>query len=333
MELEQFREPTEYQLLSYFLNIQFNTEEFFCNPFRRDNSPGCRFFVTEKGTPYFIDFAASKSYDWRKAAIERTGKNLSEIAHYVLSHRTEILEFSDAEYIHKPKKDILALVDSFTESDINFWSQFGITLEILRKFEVAPVKAVYKDGERIYSYKRNDPIYRYKFPSGRFKLYRPLIKDKKKKWGGTSNMEDISGLKQALSHKDLCIITSSLKDVMTLNALGFTAIAFNGEGYGAGNKTVEYLDTLMRVLSRKFRHVCIFYDHDEAGIEASIKLSNKYNIPYFTTGSKCKDISDYYKKYKRHKACKLVKSKLAKIYGNYGMRSAQHTGQKGVFFD
>ena len=62
----------------------------------------------------------------------------------------------------------------------------------------------------------------------KFKIYRPLA-SKYTKWRTNLTTSDVQGLAQIPEKGDLLIITKSLKDVMVLYEMGYTAISAASE--------------------------------------------------------------------------------------------------------
>lgn len=151
-------------------------------------------------------------------------------------------------------------------------------------------------------------MYAYKI-FDKFKIYRPLSETRKDKWRTNCTSIDLQGYEQLPDKGDLLIITKSLKDVMVLHELGYNAVALQSEN--------DHLyKSIYNNLQQRFKRIVILFDNDKPGLEASIKLSNKYNIPriYIDSGLyelyKVKDISDYIKVFGKDSAGELLKSLL-----------------------
>lgn len=99
---------------------------------------------------------------------------------------------------------------------------------------------------------------------------------------------------------------------MVLRQHGFPAICFNGETYGLSENTEasKVIDMYVKILKSRFKYVCLFLDDDEAGWIASTALAKKHRIPFITTNSRCKDISDYQKSFGVVKTFRLIKHKI-----------------------
>lgn len=172
-------------------------------------------------------------------------------------------------------------------------------------------KSVYKNETYWGRSTKTNPIFIYKFISGNMKIYRPLA-EKAKKWGGNANAKDVGGFFQLKKRGTICFVTSSIKDIMVLRQHGFPSICFNGEAYGTSETSdaSKVVDMYIKILKTRFKHVCLFLDNDEAGLTSAALLGRKHRIPFITTESDYKDISDFQKKFGVHKTYKLIKKRL-----------------------
>ena len=130
--------------------------------------------------------------------------------------------------------------------------------------------------------------------STKFKLYRPLSTTFK--WLAKTNKNVLWGLTQLPLQGKLLVITKSLKDVMVLHELGIPAICPNSESTNIPNGMLK-------------EYIVSFYDYDNAGIQAALKL----DIPYMFL-FKSKDLSDYYKKHGKLSSYRMLKRILSKSY-------------------
>ncbi len=114
-----------------------------------------------------------------------------------------------------------------------------------------------------------------------------------------TNSKQIQGYDQLPNKGDLCIIASSLKDVMCLFEMGIPAIAMQSEMQLPLRKTIEEL-------RGRFKQVAVFYDNDftnpnNPGQTMAKKICKEYspmrNI-YLPEDYGVKDLSDYIAKFK-----------------------------------
>lgn len=189
----------------------------------------------------------------------------------------------------------------FTEEDLDYWRSFGVTENTLSFYHVFKADSVYYNKEFYCQSEEGDPVFVYHFINwDRIKLYRPLTKIKKKKWGGYATKEVLQGYEQLPETGDLLIITKSLKDVMLLHELGYNAIAPTGE-------TTLISEEQMEELQGRFTKIILLFDNDGnfnrkngKGKYATKLYYDKYQLPYmFVPEAEAKDISDFYRDYNR----------------------------------
>lgn len=145
------------------------------------------------------------------------------------------------------------------------------------------------------------------------KLYRPLSPDKKKKWYGNADLEDVGGYNILNKKGKLLIITSSTKDCMMLREFGFPAICFNSETIVGKDGCYEYVDEVIKAVKYRFENVVTMFDNDEAGKKQSERLRALYRIsPIYSVGGK--DITDSVKNKGKRFALKRLKRALSKNF-------------------
>jgi hypothetical protein len=209
--------------------------------------------------------------------------------------------------LFKPKPIIEIKPKSFTITDYDYWHQYHITLELLTFYNVQACEEVHlhKDyGIITFYYRKDNPIYAYKFTNSEgnnYKIYFPKA-EKRYKWLFSGNQNDIEGFDQLDWIGDNLILTKSLKDCMVYRLIGLNAISLQGEA----NKLSQELVT--KLLSR-YNQIIVNYDNDTEGIKGTKRLENQYEFKYFFI-DEYKDISDYCKAYGLEKTKELIINKL-----------------------
>jgi len=265
-------EPTEYQ--------------YTTSPFRVDNSPGCWFQYSLKGELRFVDFANTEIIN---------GIKMSNIdcfdavqVYYKLGNFYKTLEFIKEKLIdgkniehnirvvkprvEKKSVEIYIEVRNFDSRDKRFWNRYGISKQNLIDDNVFAVKKFNllntRKGnilKRVY-----DPCYSYSnFKNNRKKLYRPFKKGRGR-FITNCKADDIGELDSLVAYGKQLVISKSYKDCRVLRNENLDSVWFQNEGMVPSNE-------ILISLCKRFSNVVVFFDNDEAGIQASIKITNIIN--------------------------------------------------------
>ena len=172
--------------------------------------------------------------------------------------------------------------------DKEFWTSFMIGSDLLKQFNVRPLKSytmskvdegstkeIVIDGYNLYGYFKNDGTL--------YKIYQPKIK--KKKFIKVAMY--IQGSEQLTYKVPYLVICSSLKDVMAFNKLGFR----NAEAIAPDSESSMIPEDVIQMYLSKYKQVATLFDNDEAGIKSMLKYQEMYNIPYVLLKME-KDLSD-----------------------------------------
>lgn len=280
---------TEYDIYRAYLgNIKVG--QIYNSPLRKDRNPSFGLFYSKNTKQLlFKDHGTGDCGNVIKFISLYTGlTNYSDILKDI-SHRLNLhnaLTLVSSKHDIQTKETVIGVVrQNFTDTDIKYWSQFNISLDTLKKFNVSSIKYYLSDGIVRWQYKDDNPMYAYKVYN-HFKIYRPLA-DKRVKWRNNLTINDIQGYKQLPKEGDICIITKSLKDVMCLYEMGIPAISPSSESSFISD------DALKRILKR-FKKVLILFDRDVAGVKNMRLQSHKTGLKCMLVHKrfKAKDISD-----------------------------------------
>lgn len=280
---------TEYDIYSAYLG-NFKVGMIYNSPFRKDKNPsfGCYYSRRTKQL-MFKDHGTGDCGNVIKFVQLFTGlTNYSDILNDIvnklkITNNTQLV--SSKQYIPSQETVIGVVRQDFTKTDIDYWSQYNISKQTLKKFDVSSIKYYLCNGIVKGIYKDTNPMYAYKVYN-HFKIYKPLA-DKYTKWRNNLTENDIQGFKQLPKTGDILIITKSLKDVMCLYEMGIPAISPSSESTWIPEKALE--DILKR-----FKRVLICFDRDVAGVKNLRKLSLKTGLEPLLVHKKfkAKDISD-----------------------------------------
>lgn len=316
--LSQYSEET---YMEYYLGIKV-AKGLFCSPLRRDNTPTCSFYKNKSGELIFKDFNGSFYGNFISVVMEKYHvsyyKALQIIAEdFNLSKRhtdkvaVNPIKPSTTVFKDTGPADVRVEIKDFTQEELNWWNSYGITLDILKKFNVYSCKNIFLNGELFKTiYKDNFMFGYYGGKKDNLELWR-IYFPKQSNYRFLTNWpaKKIQGLKQLKKDGDICVITKSMKDTMCLYSLGISAIAPNSEN-------LFIADTILERLKSKFKYIIVLYDSDLPGIQNMCKIKKKRpELIYFYIPRhyNAKDISDFYKKYGKDKTLEFVKDNLNKL--------------------
>ena len=180
----------------------------------------------------------------------------------------------------------------WTTQDQYFWTQFNIGSKLLNHYCVRPlssytmeksidgeIKSLTINGNYIYGYFTKD--------GNLYKIYQPKTLDKK--FIKVNNY--IQGSDQIEKHKFL-IITSSLKDIMSLKSLKIKAdiVAPDSENTMIPDEIInEYID--------RYEKIIVLFDNDNAGYKSMLEYTKQYPEIKMVILLMSKDVSDSIKDY------------------------------------
>lgn len=305
---------TEADILSYYLGIT----EVPCiinSPLRRDRRPSFGLYSPDGKRIYYIDFSTKD----RGGIFDLLGNMWGCSYKEVLSRINEdISKFNGSASVHtytpctvksvssyNKDTDLQCKVRDWRDYDIEYWRSYGIELNWLRYAEVYPIshKIVIKGGQR-YVFLADKYAYAYvEHKEGKvtLKIYQPFNKNGYK-WSNKHDKSVVSLWTKVPEFGDKICICSSMKDALCLwSNTGIPALAIQGEGY-------EMSNTAISELKRRYKHIYILLDNDEAGLKDGLSLSESTGftnlvLPKFEGG---KDISDAYKVLGKKKWLELI---------------------------
>ena len=302
------------------------TAKKFRNPYRKDSRASCRLYENKDkgGTKYYYlqDYGDSEfcgncfaivakllNYSIKndfKRLLEQIDRdmNLNVFSSYdkdFQCKQTKLKKVVACGGNGKPCTiiDFKPVCKDFSDKEIEYWKRYGITIETLRRYDVKSVKCCTftKTDGKSFGIVSSEivPIYGYYFNGGLgIKFYKPKSENRFL-YAGVLPKPYIFGWGKLPQSGERVFITGGEKDVLSLAAHGFSAIAFNSE-------TAKVPEDVMKELSLRFRQIVFLYDSDETGIQESQKRVDEYKDKYHVSrlqlplvGSKKeKDISDYF---------------------------------------
>lgn len=273
---EILQKITQEQIFEFILGKDFSYDKRYNSPFRKDDSPGCKFTVAKDGTIFFTDFAEVKGKThricWRMVMdyynVSLSGAiniliskfNLSDDAKDYKEVEEKNLKYLKSTLEEKIRTPITYDKKAYDKRDVQYWSQFIITPRELLSDEVYSTDRIYVKGKVI---KLCTPCYAIDFLHA-VKLYQPY--SIKYKWLCNTDQDDIGNIDNLPPTGEELVVAKSYKDhrVLRNNAVPYV-IWLGSEAY------IPSLHILQNLASR-FRLITIFFDNDFKGIEYAMKL-------------------------------------------------------------
>jgi hypothetical protein len=315
--LSKYSEET---YMEYYLGLKV-AKGLFCSPLRKDNTPTCSFYKNKSGELIFKDFNGSFYGNFINVVMEKFHVNYHQALKIIaedfgLSNKhvdREIQPIKPSTTVFKDEgpADIRIEVKDFTITEIQWWGSYGITPDILKKYNVYSCQNVFLNGDLFKTeYKDNFMFGYYGGKKDKLELWR-IYFPKQSTYRFLTNWpaRKIQGYKQLPKTGKLCVITKSMKDVMCLYSLGISAIAPNSEN-------LFISDSVLEDLKSRFKYIVVFYDNDLPGLQNMQKIKNKHkelNYFYIPRHYKAKDISDFHREYGRDKTLKFIKESILKF--------------------
>lgn len=294
----------ECDIFSYYEPNFTQLNKKFCSSWRGERIPSS-IIRSINGTLFYKDYGDpnDKSYTCWGYLKERYSLNLQETLNVINNDfnlglngdkKKPTLGFygiPNKEIKIEDKKDTIFQIKKkeFSSKDLFYWNQYGIDLNILEYFDVYSISHYFINGLP-FEIKKNELGFAYYEQPYKYKIYLPSRNKGEKFWSNTGGAI-VQGYNKLPNRGDICLITSSKKDIMTLYKLGITSVA-----PGSENSRIS-LDVIQDLKDR-FNKLYIYYNNDEPGIKAAKDHSKLYECEYiFNPINKPKDPSDFYKKY------------------------------------
>jgi hypothetical protein len=303
-------------LVYYYLGVM-EIPCFIHSPLRKDVNPSFGLYSKDGSRIYWTDLATREGggiYDllslmWHcslKDVLLRIYKDMKNFTNEAKLNTYSPCVVNDIT-THRSNCDLQCKIREWRQYDIDYWASYGVSLEWLKYADVYPIshKIVISDNKR-YVFGADRLAYAFverKEGKITLKIYQPL-NQAKRKWSNKHDRSVISLWTKIPESGDRVCICSSLKDALCLwSNTGIPAIAVQGEGYSIS-------DTAISELKRRYKHIYILFDNDDAGLIDSDKLAKQTGftnviLPKFDGG---KDVSDLFKSVGKEELCRIIKN-------------------------
>lgn len=314
------RAHSEEQYMSFYLGVPI-TKRLFKSPLRVDHRETCSFYKNEKTGLRYKDFGNGVNYNFIDVVMNKYNCGFHKAMQIIAqdfhiieskSDKPSVIPVYNGEILSTNEPcDIKVEVKEFTKRELDWWSHFGVSEELLKEGRVYSLKTVFLNNTPSYFSSDNCPMYGYFLGHENdrelWKIYFPS----KVKYRFLLNNSKLQGTHMLPKKGNLLIITKSMKDVLTLRGLGYSAIAPQSENSYPKKEQIELLE-------KRFDKILVFLDNDRAGLRAMASLRRMYRLLFYAIphNYKVKDISDFYKKYGKDKSQQLIDSLSRDISNN-----------------
>lgn len=307
---------SEEQLMEYYLHMPVK-KGLFRSPLRRDKQPTCSFYRNKSGTLIFKDFATGQHlnvFDVVQSifrcdyfeALRIIANDFGIVRDNALHKNPDKINLNPIKIKDKEISKIQIEIQEFTDNELKWWGRYGITRDILRRFDVYSCKHVFLNDQLFAESQQHCPIFGYygKKYQG-LELWRCYF-PKRTSFRFITNWpsKKIQGYDQLPKKGKLLVITKSMKDSMCLYSCGITACAPNSEN-------LFISDNVLEDLKSRFKNIVVFYDNDRPGLCNMAKIRREHpELTYIFIPRKygSKDISDFYKDHGRKETLNLIKT-------------------------
>lgn len=309
---------SEETYFNHYLGIPVK-KGLYKNPLRQDNKVTCSFYKSKSGEILFHDFATGQQLNFIEVVMAKYSVSYYEAINIIAQDfglkegvTTKKVTKIVPKFQNQEPAKIGVEIKEFSESELKWWSQFGITPKLLKRYNVFSCKNVFLNDKLFTSDSKLTFGYFGGIYEGR-ELWR-IYYSQRDQYRFLTNWpaKKVQGYKQLPKDGKFLVITKSMKDVMCLARFNIPAIAPNSENLFISDK-------MLKDLKSRFKTIIVFYDNDRPGLTNLIKIrKNHPELNYFWIPFKykVKDISDFYKEKGKDETIKFLKFYLKKLNEN-----------------
>lgn len=307
---------SEEQLMEYYLHIPVK-KGLFRSPLRKDKQPTCSFYRNSSGVLIFKDFATGQHLSVFDVVKELFRCDYHE-ALKIIANDMGIVKDTNINknpgkinknpvILHDKEMSVIQVeIQNFTDLELKWWGKYGITIDILKKFNVYSCKHVFLNGVLFAKSQQHCPIFGYYGKKYQGKELWRCYFPKRTSFRFITNWpsKKIQGYDQLPKSGKLLVITKSMKDTMCLYSCGITACAPNSEN-------LFIPEVVLEDFKKRFKYIVVLYDNDRPGLTNMVRIRKDHPeliYTYIPKEYQSKDISDFYKDHGRKETLNLIKN-------------------------
>ena len=284
-------------IMHYYTGLDINSKKLMLSPFRSDNHNTVSFYKSKSDILYLHDFATGEHISCFQAVMKLYNCNYYEALDIIakdfglIEGEHQISTFKIVPELKETESaKIQVQIKDYTDEELEWWNQFGISKKLLKKYQVFSLQYVFLNGELKFTSSKQCPIYGYYFGKDKnheekWKIYFPLKEDYR--FLNNTSKKLLQGYHQLPKTGDLLVITKSMKDVIAMYGFGIAACAPNSETLFINDKQLEEF-------KQRFKHILVIYDNDRPGLHNMwlIRKQNPELNYYFMPWYLSKDFTD-----------------------------------------
>ena len=273
-------------IMQHYTGLDVNSKKLMLSPFRVDNHFTVSFYKSKSDILYLHDFATNEHINCFQAVMKKFECNYYEALN-IIAKDFNLIEGENNVKVKplsvRPLKEtqstkIQVQVKNYSNKELEWWKQFGISVKTLKKFHVFSIENVFLNGELKFTSSEQCPVYGYYFGKDKngiekWKIYFPL----KENYRFLNNLSKkvLQGYHQLPKTGDLLVITKSMKDLMAMYEFGISAVSPNSETLFIDDKKLEEF-------KKRFKHILVIYDNDRPGLHNMWLIRKEYpELNYF----------------------------------------------------
>ena len=304
----------EESIMEHYLGLPVK-KGLFKSPLRSDSNPTCSFYRNRNGSLIFKDFSGDfygnvfdvvmriYNVNYHKA-LKIIANDFGIKDSLEIPKNPKLIEYTNNKFNKSNITEIQIEMKEYSDKELEYWENFGITLKTLKFYNVYSCKHVFLNGSLLTSSSDTDFVFGYyrldESDIDYFRIYFPNRTRYRFLSNWKSNM--LQGSQQLPNYNNILVITKSLKDVMCLYELGITAIAPNSETMFMNINQYENLKT-------RFNRIYLFFDNDLPGISNMNRIKKRFSdikCIWIPRKYGVKDITDFYKKYGKEDTVNII---------------------------
>lgn len=301
-------------IMQFYTKQDVHSKKLYTSCIRSDKHVTVSYYKSKSGILYMHDFATNEHLDCWNLVMKMFNCTYYEALNIIAKDfglikgtNNKIATIRVEPIKETESANIQVQIKSYTQEELDWWNQFGITKKILKKYHIYSLQHVFLNGNLRFTSTNKCPIYGYYFGKDKeglekWKIYLPFNKNVGVRFINNLPKKILQGYRQLPKTGDLLIITKSMKDVASLYGFGIAAVSTPSESTFISDKQLEEFKS-------RFKKIIVVFDNDRPGKRSLAKIRKQYpELNYFIFPSNMeKDFTDNLKVIGIEKMKELIK--------------------------